>query len=742
MLEQRQLLAARPLGELPGGFSAELFTERSTDYRFSVSGAVQLNAWVGVGTATILDDKGKPLASGRKLSHVLGTGSYTLQANAPSNTVLQIGTKRVPAVAPSQLKANAWGSGSVQLHWFDNADTEVQYRVDRWTKQGWRRSVRVGENMTAAVIDKLPAGSRTTYRVSAVSANGGSVRSLNTVTAQTLTEDTSGWYKVDLSGATKGETSQSMVSDTLKIWPPVQDNGDAKKSKWVYAGSWQAAVWQSVGAYKMENGQAVADPVKTKKSGGDDVTFPFGNGDFRIGTAAELKAQAEATAGNVFDIGGGDQKMIVLEDSYGQNTDYDDFYWKLEIASIRKFKIEKSLSGQIPGDHNYSGHSGGVDSFILMGTSSNDSMDTRFDLSMSLSSPEIKDELSFAYENKFVTDNPRGGTTITDYDIVDHTWSGNRVSLTGAIPYEDANTDYTMPIRMVAGFDQNGDDVLSADEVIARDTTIFRIVDQQSYDAAQSALAPVYAVGGPLWGYEFSSNWLYSFVNNLDFKDAVSSSATVSASSDFTFDHYVGANFDVANNSREHKFSTATGSALPAAIMRSPEMVTHLRAAVEDNKAALVAAGRALPVNMVNGVSSETSGWIGPFTLKGQGNSPLSSVAFASGDLYYALNNTRISGERKVWFKVNHYVYDYGVRMHRISVSDVKADLVVSDLYDFQYTREGETALASKAAVVQAGRSTLGMAGNVRVIKVNIADAVPGNVVTDSSIDAWDEEIP
>ena len=335
VLEQRQLLAARPLGELPGGFSAELFTERSTDYRFSVSGAVQLNAWVGVGTATILDDKGKPLASGRKLSHVLGTGSYTLQANAPSNTVLQIGTKRVPAVAPSQLKANAWGSGSVQLHWFDNADTEVQYRVDRWTKQGWRRSVRVGENMTAAVIDKLPAGSRTTYRVSAVSANGGSVRSLNTVTAQTLTEDTSGWYKVDLSGATKGETSQSMVSDTLKIWPPVQDNGDAKKSKWVYAGSWQAAVWQSVGAYKMENGQAVADPVKTKKSGGDDVTFPFGNGDFRIGTAAELKAQAEATAGNVFDIGGGDQKMIVLEDSYGQNTDYDDFSWNIDTRFVR-----------------------------------------------------------------------------------------------------------------------------------------------------------------------------------------------------------------------------------------------------------------------------------------------------------------------------------------------------------------------------------------------------------------------
>jgi hypothetical protein len=145
-------------------------------------------------------DDGKVLARAASTSgkaaahatHTLGTGRYELQVKAGPKTALGVSARRVPALAPTRLEASVWGGKTIRLNWDDNADTEVQYRVDRWTKAGWRRSVRVGQDATAAVIDNLPLGSETTYRVSAVSRTGGSVPSLNTVMAQTLSEDTSG----------------------------------------------------------------------------------------------------------------------------------------------------------------------------------------------------------------------------------------------------------------------------------------------------------------------------------------------------------------------------------------------------------------------------------------------------------------------------------------------------------------------------------------------------------------------
>jgi hypothetical protein len=352
VLEQRQLLAARAFGEIGGGFRTELLTPgRGGDYTFSVSGAVQVNAWLGVGTAAVLNADGKSVASGRRLSAVLGTGSYTLQTSAPADTVLQIGTKRVPAIAPGRLQADVWGGSAIHLTWLDNADTEVQYRVDRWTKKGWRRSVRVGANATAAVINNLPLGSRTTYRVSAVSANGGSVQSTNTVLAQTLTEDTTGWYKVDLTAASTGETSQTLVKDTLKVWPQYQD-GAAGKSKWVHASSWQMAAWTVVGGYKTAGESTTVDPVVTN-DGNKDAQQYFPNGYFKIGTAGEFRGSiTKENNSNGFEVAGDDaQKMIVLEDSYEAfDRDYDDFYWIIDTSYVKKLANLTAYMPKDPGD--------------------------------------------------------------------------------------------------------------------------------------------------------------------------------------------------------------------------------------------------------------------------------------------------------------------------------------------------------------------------------------------------------
>ena len=361
VLEQRQLLAATSLGDLPGGYRAELRSPNANPgYRFNVEGAMRINLSLAGGSVVLTDlDDGTILAHAAAASgkgaahatHTLGTGRYELQVKAGPQAALGISARRVPALAPTRLEASVWGGKAIRLNWDDNADTEVRYRVDRWTKQGWRRSVRVGQDATAAVIDNLPLGSKTTYRVSAVSDDGGSVQSLNTVTAQTLTEDTSGWYKVKINAASTGAAEWSMKDDTIRIWPEFQKDGD-RQSKWVYATSWQSAVYQYATTYRDVNGTLQDKPVKidTGKvdANGDRVyvyhSFPSG-GAFKVGTVAEIKQQVTAESNNnggfkatgVVDA----DKVISVEDSYGSiDRDFDDFYWKVDVE---KLKVEIEL---------------------------------------------------------------------------------------------------------------------------------------------------------------------------------------------------------------------------------------------------------------------------------------------------------------------------------------------------------------------------------------------------------------
>ncbi|MGN6626607.1 MAG: fibronectin type III domain-containing protein [Tepidisphaeraceae bacterium] len=188
-------------------------TDLSSQYNFTLTTPALLTATMNAHAVTLYRGNTK-LVSGDPISRAIPAGRYSVVVTGGfSGATATLGVSRT--AAPTRLQADVWGGGAIHLNWDDNSSDEAQYRVDRWTKLGWRRSVRVGADATAAVIDHLVPGAATTYRASAVTADGASVRSANIVSATTAAQDTSGWYQVKLSAGTRGEAGWTLAKDIL-----------------------------------------------------------------------------------------------------------------------------------------------------------------------------------------------------------------------------------------------------------------------------------------------------------------------------------------------------------------------------------------------------------------------------------------------------------------------------------------------------------------------------------------------
>ena len=351
VLEDRKMFSTSDLGALPLGYKQGFEPNRNeASYTFTLKTAAVVSAFAPSGSATLWRGS-KMIGSGKYIERPLSAaGTYTIKAHDAALAGVTIATGKT--ASPTRLEASVWGGNAIRLNWDDNADNAVQYRVDRWTRLGWRKSVRVDGDATAAVIDNLTPGSAVTYRVSAVTAEGESVRSVNTISAVTAAEDETAWYRVkSLGGAQKGEADWKMNKDGLFIYP----------SRWVRASDWRVAVDKTIrtALYPVEigvtsdaGGHKVGDVVKHE--------FPKG-GDFQVGTAGELRKLAPA--GRVSGIPASlaaETKLIVLEDSYNAiDRDYDDFYWILNIEKIEGLGKELQIKRTIEDDSVYAEASDG-----------------------------------------------------------------------------------------------------------------------------------------------------------------------------------------------------------------------------------------------------------------------------------------------------------------------------------------------------------------------------------------------
>ncbi len=332
-LEQRQLLATIAMGELPLAYRQEFAIPNGANtYSFTLAKPTTVDAIAHKGNLT-LKRNGLPLTSGASISRPLPKGTYSLEVKGEGGSPLLVRTSNFSP--PTRLEAEVWGGQTIHLNWDDNTDAEAYYRVDRWTRLGWRRGVYVPANHTNAVIDNLVVGHATTYRVSAVTSTGESLRSANIVTATTLNEDTSGWYQLTIGNAAKGEAGWDIVNKEIGIWQEFRANGDVRKSKYIYATSWQTAVWQyatSLNADKTAQTPLTFDTHRELEGSTEIVahTFPISSY-FRIGTAGEIASQVAGYANNNggFKVGvSEDTKLISIEDSKDSiDRDYDDFYW-------------------------------------------------------------------------------------------------------------------------------------------------------------------------------------------------------------------------------------------------------------------------------------------------------------------------------------------------------------------------------------------------------------------------------
>lgn len=224
--------------------------------------------------------------------------------------------------APTRLDAAAWGGSSVHLMWNDNSTAESCFRIDRWTRDGWRRAARVAADSTGTVVEGLVPGYATTYRVVAVDSVGVSLGSTNMATARTSGATGYGRYQISLEAGTRKEAGWTMLQDALSIDPKYRrESLNRRESIFVDASSWQDAVQQ-----------VVTGTVKIKKSDGTRADFAFDpddNNDFAVNTASQLK-QSYASNDLVAD---DDTCYIALEDSRGDiDNDYDDFVWRVKYA--------------------------------------------------------------------------------------------------------------------------------------------------------------------------------------------------------------------------------------------------------------------------------------------------------------------------------------------------------------------------------------------------------------------------
>lgn len=340
-LERRQLLttlAPTALGNIGLGFRHDYPVQAGSHvYRFTLAVPSTLDASLWGQSSARLTRNGKLMASGPAISRsLLGSGKYELTVNAPGTDVLRLSTASV--AASTRVDAAVWGGNAIRLNWDDNSDAETGYRIDRWTKAGWKKAKTAAPGDTAAVIDNLLPGFATSYRVLTRSADGTMARSVNLVTATTEAKGTTGWYRVKLSPFAQGEATWDMYEDNLHI--PNDQKGEGQWSKWVQASSWQMAVWSTVRS--IDAATQSPKPVKIQAPGHIvEHSFPSG-GDFRIGTQAALKTEVDSTSTNPFDITAPPAtKMIVVEDSYKSiDRDYDDWQWRVEVSTVADLETD------------------------------------------------------------------------------------------------------------------------------------------------------------------------------------------------------------------------------------------------------------------------------------------------------------------------------------------------------------------------------------------------------------------
>ena len=272
------MLATVQIGDIGPGKRKLLNFDRTSAYDFTLTKASTLSVAGTLGTKLNVTSGGEVVASGTSLSSVLPVGHYTLSATKGRFSAASVKMSLLGTDAPTRLQANVWGSGAVRLNWDDNSTNERAFRVDRWTRVGWRRSVRVETDATAAVIDGLQPGASVTYRVSSVTAEGVSTRSANTVSATTSPTSTEGFYKVTLSAGTQGEAGWTLAKDTLKVLPSYRDGNNKMKSKWVFASSWQAATWTVVSSWSDSTSLNEDVSIKTTDtdSDGPETQLPVG----------------------------------------------------------------------------------------------------------------------------------------------------------------------------------------------------------------------------------------------------------------------------------------------------------------------------------------------------------------------------------------------------------------------------------------------------------------------------------
>jgi hypothetical protein len=343
-LEPRQLLAGLSLGRLPLGYNREIVTGlKEINYDFRLEKPTKLSADLSAGdnssTGTLtLYRNNKRLMSGDSLSKsLLATGQYSLRYTGNASNTIAISTSTL--AAPTRLEAEALDGNTIRLNWDDNSDNESQYRIDRWTKKGWRKGVRTEADATAVLIKNLSPDTAVTYRINAVNEYGESVRSINTLVTQTLAENTTGFYSVKIiKGMARREAGWTKQADTLKVWPAQEaQNG---WSKWIKASSWKDAIYKQIGS--------VGGPVQVKRTDNTIAShnFPSG-GDFKVGLEKDIKA---SSPGSDALSSSSNTKLIALEDSYGSiDRDYDDFVWEVDVISgDLKFQRPRDVDGALP----------------------------------------------------------------------------------------------------------------------------------------------------------------------------------------------------------------------------------------------------------------------------------------------------------------------------------------------------------------------------------------------------------
>ncbi len=269
------------------------------------------------------------------ISRTLKPGVYFLQMLPGDHMVggyrLSLGAAGV--ASPTRVGASSLGGNSMRLEWLDSSDNETSFRIEHVINGAWKKVGWAPPDATTIVVDGLTPATAYQFRVLALSENS-IAPAMNLAAATTGSQDTSGWYKIhSVTYSGVGEATWSMVSQNLAIKPEFQD-------KFVYAGSWEAAVSQVV--------EGIAKVKKTDAQGTIvEHIFPLG-GDFRVGRAGVFHDNEDGVSdpGEIPDNALPDNDnllVIALEDSYGAiDRDYDDFYWTL---NVEKRKVDIELDG-------------------------------------------------------------------------------------------------------------------------------------------------------------------------------------------------------------------------------------------------------------------------------------------------------------------------------------------------------------------------------------------------------------